>query len=159
MQFLQAKRLRQSLNACRLPIENDPKGLCKDVSGIGRWGNGDVEIDLSSLDDLPVRDRTRSAIPRAATRWHERQRKTQLRLEPTTFSGTPERQHLLLLPLHGRSGMSSAIPIAIGGIQFRIDPFVSVVAFGREMPIGRGSSRTRPPTNPCQRPGPEANPA
>jgi len=29
---------------------NDPKGLCKDVTGLGRWGNGDVEVGLKSLD-------------------------------------------------------------------------------------------------------------
>jgi predicted transport protein len=23
---------------------SDPKGLCKDVTGLGRWGNGDVEV-------------------------------------------------------------------------------------------------------------------
>lgn len=48
----QAKRLRLSLNM-RFSEVNDPKGLCKDVTGIGRWGNGDVEIGLSSLDELP----------------------------------------------------------------------------------------------------------
>jgi predicted transport protein len=32
---------------------NDPKGLCKDVSGVGRWGNGDVEVGLSSEEELP----------------------------------------------------------------------------------------------------------
>jgi uncharacterized protein with ParB-like and HNH nuclease domain/predicted transport protein len=48
----QSKRLRLSLN---LPFSdiNDPRGLCKDVSNIGRWGNGDVEIGLASLDELP----------------------------------------------------------------------------------------------------------
>ena len=35
------------------PEINDPKGLCKDVTGIGRWGNGDVEVGLTSLDELP----------------------------------------------------------------------------------------------------------
>lgn len=48
----QAKRLRLSLNMCFADV-NDPKGLCKDVTGIGRWGNGDVEIGLSKLEDLP----------------------------------------------------------------------------------------------------------
>jgi uncharacterized protein with ParB-like and HNH nuclease domain/predicted transport protein len=48
----QAKRLRISLNMRYTEI-NDPKGLCKDVTGIGRWGNGDVEIGLSNLDELP----------------------------------------------------------------------------------------------------------
>jgi predicted transport protein len=32
---------------------HDPRGLCKDVSDLGRWGNGDVEVGLSRLDDLP----------------------------------------------------------------------------------------------------------
>jgi uncharacterized protein with ParB-like and HNH nuclease domain/predicted transport protein len=48
----QAKRLRLALNMRYAEI-NDPKGLCKDVTGIGRWGNGDVEIGLSNLEDLP----------------------------------------------------------------------------------------------------------
>lgn len=48
----QAKRLRLSLNM-PFPDINDPRGKCKDVSGLGRWGNGDVEVGLSSLDDLP----------------------------------------------------------------------------------------------------------
>jgi predicted transport protein len=48
----QAKRLRLSLNM-RFSEVNDPKGLCKDVTEIGRWGNGDVEVGLSSLDELP----------------------------------------------------------------------------------------------------------
>lgn len=48
----QAKRLRLTLNM-RFPDVNDPKGLCKDVTGIGRWGNGDVEISLPKLEDLP----------------------------------------------------------------------------------------------------------
>lgn len=32
---------------------NDPRGLARDVSGIGKWGNGDVEVGLSSIEDLP----------------------------------------------------------------------------------------------------------
>ena len=48
----QAKRLRLSLNM-RFAEVNDPKGLCKDVTNIGRWGNGDVEVGLSTLDELP----------------------------------------------------------------------------------------------------------
>ena len=48
----QAKRLRLSLNMS-FPEINDPKGLCKDVSGLGRWGNGDVEVGLASLDEVP----------------------------------------------------------------------------------------------------------
>ncbi len=48
----QAKRLRLSLNM-KFDEINDPRGLCKDVSNVGRWGNGDVELGLSSLEELP----------------------------------------------------------------------------------------------------------
>ena len=48
----QAKRLRLTLNM-RFCDVNDPKGLCEDVTGIGRWGNGDVQIGLSKQDELP----------------------------------------------------------------------------------------------------------
>ena len=48
----QLKQLRLSLNMRFHEIE-DPKKICKDVSGLGRWGNGDVEVHLASLADLP----------------------------------------------------------------------------------------------------------
>lgn len=48
----QAKRLRLSLNM-RFPEVYDPKGLCKDVTNLGRWGNGDVEVGLETLEELP----------------------------------------------------------------------------------------------------------
>ena len=48
----QAKRLRLSLNMKFADI-NDPRQICKDVSGLGRWGNGDVEVSLTSVDELP----------------------------------------------------------------------------------------------------------
>ena len=48
----QAKRLLLSLNMSVNHI-NDPKKLCRDVSMLSRWGNGDVEIGLSSLEELP----------------------------------------------------------------------------------------------------------
>jgi uncharacterized protein with ParB-like and HNH nuclease domain/predicted transport protein len=48
----QAKRMRLTLNMPFADI-SDPKGLCRDVSGLGRWGNGDVEVRLASLDELP----------------------------------------------------------------------------------------------------------
>ncbi|MDO8526832.1 MAG: DUF262 and DUF1524 domain-containing protein [Deltaproteobacteria bacterium] len=48
----QAKRLRLTLNL-RFADVNDPKGLCEDVTGRGRWGSGDVQIGLSKLEDLP----------------------------------------------------------------------------------------------------------
>jgi predicted transport protein len=48
----QAKRLRLELN---MPFHEirDSRGMCEDVSGKGHWGNGDVEVSLTSLDDLP----------------------------------------------------------------------------------------------------------
>jgi uncharacterized protein with ParB-like and HNH nuclease domain/predicted transport protein len=48
----QAKRLRLSLNMPFSEID-DPKGMCKDVSGLGRWGNGEVEVGLTTMDQLP----------------------------------------------------------------------------------------------------------
>ncbi len=48
----QAKRLRLSLNM-PFPDLDDPKGLAKNVTGIGRWGNGDVELAVASLDEVP----------------------------------------------------------------------------------------------------------
>jgi uncharacterized protein with ParB-like and HNH nuclease domain/predicted transport protein len=48
----QAKRLRLSLNM-RFNEVSDPKGLCKDVTDLGRWGNGDVEVGLSKMEELP----------------------------------------------------------------------------------------------------------
>jgi predicted transport protein len=48
----QAKRLRLALNLTFAEID-DPKGVCEDVTGRGRWGNGDVQLGLASLDELP----------------------------------------------------------------------------------------------------------
>jgi len=48
----QVKRMRISLNM-RFADVNDPKGLCQDITSIGRWGNGDVEVGLAKLEDLP----------------------------------------------------------------------------------------------------------
>lgn len=47
----QKSRLRLSLNM-RFDEIDDPKGLCRDVTDLGRWGNGDVESGVSSLDQL-----------------------------------------------------------------------------------------------------------
>lgn len=48
----QANRLRVSINI-GFPEIDDPKGLAKDVSQVGRWGNGDVEIMLENKEDVP----------------------------------------------------------------------------------------------------------
>jgi predicted transport protein len=48
----QAKRLRLSLNL-RFHELYDPKGIAKDVTNLGRWGNGDAEVGLSTTDEIP----------------------------------------------------------------------------------------------------------
>lgn len=48
----QARRLRLALNI-RFADVNDPRGLCRDVTGMGKWGNGDVQFGLATLDDVP----------------------------------------------------------------------------------------------------------
>jgi uncharacterized protein with ParB-like and HNH nuclease domain/predicted transport protein len=47
----QKSRLRLMLNIEFSEII-DPNSLCKDVSGLGRWGNGDVEVGLYNLSEL-----------------------------------------------------------------------------------------------------------
>ena len=48
----QKGRLRLSLNLHFHEL-HDPRGLAKDVTNLGRWGNGDVEVAMSQPDDLP----------------------------------------------------------------------------------------------------------
>jgi predicted transport protein len=48
----QAKSLRLTLNL-NIPEIDDPRGLCRDVTSLGRWGNGDVEVRLERMEDLP----------------------------------------------------------------------------------------------------------
>ena len=47
----QKSRLRLSLNI-QFNKVNDPKGICKDTTEIGRWGNGDVEVGISTFKEL-----------------------------------------------------------------------------------------------------------
>ncbi|QWR77894.1 DUF262 and DUF1524 domain-containing protein [Candidatus Magnetomonas plexicatena] len=47
----QKNRLRLSLNMSFNEID-DPKGLCRDITGIGRWGNGDIQVGISSSEQL-----------------------------------------------------------------------------------------------------------
>ena len=47
-----AKQLRLILNTTILEID-DPKGLCRDISGLGCWGNGDVEVMLATVEEIP----------------------------------------------------------------------------------------------------------
>ncbi len=47
----QKQRLRISINM-KFSELNDPNGICKDISGLGRWGNGDVELFMEHQDEL-----------------------------------------------------------------------------------------------------------
>ncbi|WP_221031658.1 GmrSD restriction endonuclease domain-containing protein [Actomonas aquatica] len=47
----QSKGLRLSLNL-PFPEIDDPRKLCRDVTDLGRWGNGDVEVRLERMEDL-----------------------------------------------------------------------------------------------------------
>ena len=48
----QKSRLRLSLNM-QFHELHDPKGLAKDVTSLGRWGNGDVEVGFRKPEELP----------------------------------------------------------------------------------------------------------
>ena len=48
----QARALRLSLNMKFSEI-NDVRGICRDITNIGRWGNGDVELKLASVEEIP----------------------------------------------------------------------------------------------------------
>jgi uncharacterized protein with ParB-like and HNH nuclease domain/predicted transport protein len=47
----QARGLRLSLNL-PFPEIDDPRKLCRDVTNLGRWGNGDIEVRLERMEDL-----------------------------------------------------------------------------------------------------------
>lgn len=47
----QKRGLRLSLNM-QFDEINDPEDICQDVTDKGRWGNGDVEVKISSFDKL-----------------------------------------------------------------------------------------------------------
>lgn len=47
----QKSRLRLSVNM-KFTEVIDPKGICKDVTDLGRWGNGDVELHLSTVQQI-----------------------------------------------------------------------------------------------------------
>jgi predicted transport protein len=47
-----AKRLRLTFNMPFSEIVDD-RGICKDVTGLGRWGNGDVSVNFTEIDELP----------------------------------------------------------------------------------------------------------
>lgn len=45
---IQKSRLRVSVNM-KFNEVHDPNNICKDITGVGRWGNGDIEISFDSL--------------------------------------------------------------------------------------------------------------
>ncbi|WP_407491356.1 GmrSD restriction endonuclease domain-containing protein [Elizabethkingia meningoseptica] len=47
----QKSRLRLMLNM-KFDEVNDPLNLAKDVTGLGRWGNGDVEVGISNINEI-----------------------------------------------------------------------------------------------------------
>jgi predicted transport protein len=47
-----AKGLRLSINMKYKEI-NDPEGMTEDISGKGRWGNGEVSVHFRNMADLP----------------------------------------------------------------------------------------------------------
>ena len=48
----QAKRLRLSFNM-KFHELHDEKGMARDMTNIGHYGNGDVEIAVSTIEELP----------------------------------------------------------------------------------------------------------
>ena len=47
----QKNRLKLLLNM-RFSELDDPRGWCRDVTDLGRWGNGDVEVHLSAVEQI-----------------------------------------------------------------------------------------------------------
>lgn len=48
---IQKQRLRISVNM-KFADVYDPNGICKDITGLGRWGNGDVELYMEHTSDV-----------------------------------------------------------------------------------------------------------
>lgn len=48
---IQKQRLRIAVNMKYSQVY-DPKGLCKDITNLGRWGNGDVELFMEHTSDV-----------------------------------------------------------------------------------------------------------
>ena len=34
-------------------VLDDPKGIAQNVAGLGRWGNGEVELRVNALEEVP----------------------------------------------------------------------------------------------------------
>lgn len=48
----QAKCLKLILNMPYHQID-DAKNMCRDITDLGRWGNGDIEVELNNPNDIP----------------------------------------------------------------------------------------------------------
>ena len=48
---VQKQRLRISVNMKFLQV-HDPHDICRDITNLGRWGNGDVELFFEDMDDI-----------------------------------------------------------------------------------------------------------
>ena len=48
---IQKQRLRISVNMKFADIY-DPNGICRDITNLGRWGNGDVELYMEHTSDI-----------------------------------------------------------------------------------------------------------
>ena len=48
---VQKQRLRISVNM-KFSEVYDPNGICRDVTGLGRWGNGDIELFMEHTSDI-----------------------------------------------------------------------------------------------------------
>ena len=65
----QANGLQLTLNTSFADLD-DPRGLALDVTGVGRWGNGDVAVWLTELDLLPyVVSLVRQSLERQMADW------------------------------------------------------------------------------------------
>ena len=49
--IFQKKGLRISVNM-KFSEVYDPKGICKDITNLGRWGNGDVEVSMRDISEI-----------------------------------------------------------------------------------------------------------
>lgn len=48
---VQKQRLRLSVNM-KFAEVHDPHGICRDITNLGRWGNGDVELFFEHMNDI-----------------------------------------------------------------------------------------------------------
>ena len=48
---IQSKKVKMYLNM-KYPDIDDYKNIVRDITGIGSWGNGDCEVNFSSMDDI-----------------------------------------------------------------------------------------------------------